>query len=85
MENSYRFFANLGCKYFPCHTAPNTDEFNCLFCYCPLYFWGNTCGGNFSYSAKGVKLCTDCHLPHLPDYYDVIIEKLKNANLQKPM
>lgn len=35
MENSHRFFENKECRYFPCHK--NLEEFNCLFCYCPLY------------------------------------------------
>ena len=80
MENSYRFFSNHECKYFPCHKMPNDNDFNCLFCYCPLYFRGDKCGGNFKYSKdKGVKNCTDCHLPHLPEYYDTIVLKLKQG------
>jgi len=79
MENSYRFFSNHACKYFPCHKMPNDNDFNCLFCYCPLYFWGDKCGGNFKYSDKGVKNCMDCHLPHLPEYYDTIVSKLKRG------
>ena len=34
MENSYRFFANKDCKYYPCHQG--LEAFNCLFCYCPF-------------------------------------------------
>lgn len=37
MINSYRFFQNKECEYFPCHKTENEEEFNCLFCYCPLY------------------------------------------------
>ena len=37
MKNSYRFYKNSECEYFPCHKIDNTDEFNCMFCYCPLY------------------------------------------------
>ena len=81
MKNSYRFFSNKECKYFPCHTKPAENEFNCLFCYCPLYLLGDTCGGVFKYSgdkgAKNVKDCMDCHLPHRPEYYDTIVAKLK--------
>ena len=36
MENSYRYFENRACKYYPCHEVEN-DEMNCLFCFCPLY------------------------------------------------
>jgi Zn-finger protein len=56
------------------------DDFNCMFCFCPLYFLGDTCGGNFTYGgSKGLKNCVDCHLPHMPEYYDTIIDKLKQA------
>ncbi|MBQ3009245.1 MAG: metal-binding protein, partial [Oscillospiraceae bacterium] len=35
MKNSFRFFENRDCEYYPCH---KTDHpLNCLFCYCPLY------------------------------------------------
>jgi len=81
MENSYSFFNNHNCKYFPCHKKPAADEFNCLFCYCPLYLYGDKCGGKFKYSGvKKIKNCTACHLPHTPEYYDVIINKLKELN-----
>jgi Zn-finger protein len=41
---------------------------------------GENCGGNFKYSGvKKVKDCSDCHLPHIPEYYDIIISKLKEA------
>jgi len=76
MEPSYRFFSNRACKYFPCHPEPSPDEFNCLFCFCPLYALGKECGGIFEYSDKGVKFCMDCHLPHMPEYYDHIVSKL---------
>ena len=78
MENSFRYFKNNGCKYFPCHTGLETDDFNCLFCFCPLYFLSDKCGGAFMYNKKGVKSCENCRLPHLPDYYDVIIETLED-------
>ncbi len=35
MENSYRFFENKECQYYPCHKG--IENMNCLFCYCPLY------------------------------------------------
>ena len=80
MENTFRFFSNKECKYFPCHALPNEDEFNCLFCFCPLYSWGGKCGGNFRFSAaKGVKTCVDCHWPHMPEHYDAIVGKLSEA------
>jgi len=76
MNNSHRFFKNDACMFFPCHSKPeNEDEFNCLFCYCPLYVMGDKCGGNFVYR-KTVKVCVDCHLPHTPAYYDYITDTL---------
>ena len=79
-QNSHRFFSNRECKYFPCHGMPDREQFNCLFCYCPLYALGDACGGNFRYSGEQrVKNCVDCHLPHMPDYYDAIVTRLKEA------
>ena len=34
MDNSYRYFENHACKYYPCHEG--MENMNCLFCYCPL-------------------------------------------------
>ena len=79
IENSYKFFGNRECKYFPCHETTDDGSFNCLFCYCPLYFSGDKCGGNFKYNIDGVKNCIDCNLPHTPEYYDVVVSKLKTA------
>jgi Zn-finger protein len=58
------FFQNRACEHFPCHEGVPEDEFNCLFCYCPLYALGPGCGGNFSYTKRGRKNCTGCTLPH---------------------
>ena len=52
MENSYRFFENKDCKYFPCHQG--LTDFNCLFCYCPMYQLP-ACPGNPSYLEKNGK------------------------------
>lgn len=60
----YPYFANAACPYFPCHEGADPEDFNCLFCFCPLYTLGEACGGNFSYNAKGVKDCTKCLVPH---------------------
>ena len=77
MENSHRFFSNRECKYFPCHARPDQDSYNCIFCYCPLYFLGDRCGGLFDRGGeKGVKSCINCHLPHMPAFYDNIVAKL---------
>jgi len=76
-QPSHQFFSNRACKYFPCHATSDSDKFNCLFCFCPLYAMGDRCGGAFDYNAKGVKNCMNCDLPHKPESYDIIISKLK--------
>lgn len=63
-EPDYPYFANTACAYFPCHEGADPDNFNCLFCFCPLYTLGEACGGDFSYTAKGVKDCSRCLVPH---------------------
>ena len=74
MSEHYKFFQNKLCEYFPCHKTRNTDTFNCLFCYCPLYALGEDCDGNFTYY-KGVKDCTDCLIPHSRNAYDYITSR----------
>ena len=56
----YAFFSNKECEYFPCHKGADPENFNCLFCYCPLYALGDKCGGNFRITEKGIKDCTNC-------------------------
>ena len=63
-ERQYPFFANTDCESFPCHKGIDPDEFNCAFCYCPLYMLGPDCGGDFKYSKSGTKSCVDCSRPH---------------------
>ena len=65
------FFQNKDCEYFPCHDS-STENFNCLFCYCPLYSLGEDCGGNFYYLDNGVKCCEKCTLPHSEKGYEHI-------------
>ena len=76
-KQGFKFFNNRACKYFPCHTAKNPDELNCMFCFCPLYAMGDKCGGIFIYTEKGVKNCMNCGWPHKPESYDLIMDKLK--------
>lgn len=61
---SHEFFCNNDCQYFPCHSGIKAENFNCLFCYCPLYLLGKKCGGNYFYLPNGVKDCSNCTLPH---------------------
>lgn len=76
-ENSSEFFQNRACKYFPCHKNAVEEEFNCLFCYCPLYMLGRDCGGNFVYLSNGIKSCEKCTLPHSEGGYAHVINKFK--------
>lgn len=72
----YKFCQNRECEYFPCHKGLREDEFNCLFCYCPLYALGDRCGGNFAYLESGIKDCSNCLIPHRRENYDRIMEKI---------
>ena len=74
-EHEYPFFTYRECPYFPCHEGVPDDEFNCLFCYCPLYALGPECGGNFTYTERGVKNCTTCALPHQGDAGTLLVRK----------
>ena len=69
----FSFFCHRQCEYFPCHPTDDPDNFNCLFCYCPLYALGPDCGGNFRYTEKGIKDCSRCALPHRRDNYGYVI------------
>ncbi|MGN0996122.1 MAG: cysteine-rich small domain-containing protein [Candidatus Ventricola sp.] len=72
---SSRFFQNRDCAYFPCHGGVDPARFSCLFCYCPLYALGRACGGSCAYTAKGVKDCSGCTLPHQPENYDRVLAR----------
>ncbi len=76
MERSYRFYTNEACVFLPCHKTDDLENFNCLFCYCPLYMMQEKCGGNFVIGENGVKDCSLCLIPHRPNGYDYINEKL---------
>lgn len=74
---NYDFFQNRDCEYFPCHKCTDTENFSCLFCYCPLYALGDRCGGKFTYTKEGIKDCSGCLIPHRRENYDRIMEKMK--------
>lgn len=80
MDNSYSFFSNKECKYFPCHKVKNPDNFNCKFCYCPLYLLD--CGGNFKMKGD-IKDCSQCMIPHSPKADDYINRLLKEQIFNK--
>ena len=83
MENSYCFFQNRECEYFPCHET-KCENFNCLFCYCPLFALGDKCGGNFVYTDNGIKDCSKRLIPHSKGGYDYVLSKFSQiAELAK--
>ena len=59
----------------PCHKTAHPEDFNCLFCYCPLYTLGDQCGGNFAYIGDGIKDCSNCLLPHGRGSYSYVTGK----------
>ena len=75
MEKHYAFFQNRDCEFFPCHADVAEADFNCLFCYCPLYALGDGCGGAFRYTEKGVKSCEDCAFPHRRENYAAVLRR----------
>lgn len=77
-EQTYSFFSHTNCPYFPCHKGVASEEFSCLFCYCPLYALGKDCGGNFTITANGYKNCTGCNIPHRKENYDKILSRYKD-------
>ncbi len=77
MENSYRYFENRDCCYYPCHEE--LEELNCLFCFCPLYA-GEHCPGKPEYiRSKGrrIKSCRQCGFPHRAENYEALMQILK--------
>ena len=75
---NYSFFQHRDCEYFPCHKGANPDNFNCLFCYCPLYALGRKCGGNFKYTDSGYKDCSACAFPHRRENYEKVVSRYKD-------
>ena len=76
MENKtaqYAFFQHRDCEYFPCHEGIPEEDFNCLFCYCPLYALGERCGGAYDYLPSGVKSCLGCSFPHVRENYGAVL------------
>lgn len=76
MSENYKKFQNIKCEFFPCHEGVLPEDFNCLFCYCPLYLLGNRCGGNFTYTEGGIKDCSNCIKPHAKGSYEFIMSKM---------
>ena len=79
MENCFNYYKNEKCVYFPCHKTDG-ENFNCMFCFCPLYALGDKCGGNFKYIEGGIKDCSDCLLPHSEGGYAYICSKFEELS-----
>ena len=78
MDNSYKYFENRACQYYPCH---DMERVNCLFCYCPLNHL-EQCPGNPKYieaNEKIIKDCSSCTFPHEPENYDLIMQLLSGV------
>ena len=75
----YAFFQNRECECFPCHKTKKPEDFNCLFCWCPLYALGERCGGNYSYTESGVKDCSGCMVPHVKANYGRIVDRFSEV------
>lgn len=88
MKNTknYSFFCHKDCEYFPCHRTDDPENFNCLFCYCPLYVLGEKCGGNFKITKEGYKDCTNCLFPHKRESFDKVTNRYKDlADVMKKL
>ena len=74
-KENYKFFTHRECEFFPCHEGADPENFNCLFCYCPLYALGTECGGNYTIMENGIKDCSKCMIPHGRKSYEYITGK----------
>jgi Zn-finger protein len=76
MTKKYTFFQNTACEFFPCHKNIAVEDFNCMFCYCPLYCFKD-CGGSYTLLENKIKDCSNCDYPHHKKNYNQIIKILK--------
>lgn len=77
-EKNYAFFQHRDCEFFPCHEGIKEEDFNCLFCWCPLYALGENCGGACRFLTDGTKDCSLCVLPHRRENYGKILERFED-------
>ena len=63
---NFKGFTNRECEFFPCHKGVKREDFNCLFCYCPLM--NQQCPGPYKVFTDKYgrvrKDCSDCALNH---------------------
>lgn len=74
-NRKFAFFQHKECEFFPCHQTNDPENFNCLFCYCPLFALGDKCGGNYRFLENGFKDCSSCMFPHVRGNYDKVLDK----------
>lgn len=77
-SNSACYFSNRACAHFPCHEGADEADFNCLFCFCPLYPLGEACGGDFQLLPQGGKDCSACLYPHEVAHYPEVMQRLRS-------
>lgn len=84
MDKKCSYFSHQECEYFPCHPGADPEDFNCLFCWCPLYLLGPRCGGNFVIHPDGRKDCTGCLYPHRRENYGEIVRRYSEIEKAMP-
>lgn len=55
-ECRYSFFQHTQCEFFPCHKTAKPEDFNCLFCYCPLYALATSAAATSPMSAMASRI-----------------------------
>jgi len=78
MSENFKKVQNKNCEFLPCHKGIPEDEFNCLFCFCPLYILKDKCGGDYT-RINNKKNCSLCGRPHKKDGYEFIMSKLDKS------
>ena len=84
---SYKVFTNTNCEFYPCHDINQSKyQFNCMFCFCPLYFLD--CPGNYQWiedHQELVKDCSNCKLPHLgKNGHQFVVNNINRPFIKKP-
>lgn len=75
IQEGFGFYQVDKCEYFPCHKNVDENNFNCKFCFCPLYVL-DECEGDYSL-INGIKDCSNCTIPHNgKEGYEHIIDTL---------
>ena len=73
----FTYFTNTECEFFPCHPTEHPEDFNCMFCYCPLYTLGRKCNGNYVFLPDGTKDCSACMIPHKKENFTYITARFE--------